>query len=632
VTSGGYPGEDNQMPPHHVARLRLVAMTICVTTFSAAIAALDTVTVKGLQGHFYSAYRGNVLVSWLAISVVPPLLVTPLIGLLAASGRTWAVLVGGTGLSACLLGWSVYEKDTPWLSCVGVVSLAAAFVFAAVLALIPQVARATRLPVHLIYTLLTCAGVGGLAFGADLGMTSEGFAFDQTPRAANQAFLLTLPAFLAAGFCRFQVGESVSVAGGMLGSFAAGVRDSFKNRRAVSALIGLFIWFFVTTAVVVVLVRQRATGFVEENVRLDTLNLGFACLAGIVCGIVQRNPYRHAGLAFFASFLVAACCLWLRFADAWDWPLLGLGFALGLSLPPLLNFYQTWTTTKYHGVAASLVVAGCCIAALALAGVLANLGDDPLAARTPLLNILVTVTILACAGSIVAFFRPGMEGFIEGLLWPAYRIKSFGPGVEQLPPRGPYLVIANHSAWLDPLFMAKILPAPTTPMMTSKFYDLPVISFLMRNAIGTIRVPETTFRHDAPELKEAVAALDAGKCLVVFAEGYLRRKEEQPLRRFGRGAWKILSERPTTPVFACWIEGNWGSFFSHRGGPPMKGKRFDFWRKIRIGVLGPITMDAAILKDHMATRTFLMQQVAAARLPLGLTPLELPMVAEGEKE
>ncbi len=45
---------------------------------------------------------------------------------------------------------------------------------------------------------------------------------------------------------------------------------------------------------------------------------------------------------------------------------------------------------------------------------------------------------------------------------------------------------------------------------------------------------------------------------MIFPEGFLRRKEEQPLRRFGQGAWAILQARPDTPVFATWIEGGVG--------------------------------------------------------------------------
>jgi 1-acyl-sn-glycerol-3-phosphate acyltransferase len=135
---------------------------------------------------------------------------------------------------------------------------------------------------------------------------------------------------------------------------------------------------------------------------------------------------------------------------------------------------------------------------------------------------------------------------------------------------------------------------------------------------GVIRVPEIAVKHTAPELGLAVEALDKGKCLVIFPEGYLQRKEDQPLRRFGRGVWEILKARPDTPVLAAWIEGGWGSYFSYKGGPPTKGKRPDFRRPIDIGYAEPFTVPKDLLEDHWATRFYLMNKVGAARALLGL--------------
>ena len=256
---------------------------------------------------------------------------------------------------------------------------------------------------------------------------------------------------------------------------------------------------------------------------------------------------------------------------------------------------------------------------------------NPVEARLPLVTIFVVVASVAALGAWLTLFRPALELTAEIVLWPVYRITRKGPGYAAMPARGPYLVIANHAAWLDPLFLEKVVQAPTVPMMTSKFYDLPVISFLMRRVIGTIRVPDSAYRREAPELKDAVRALDRGEALIVFPEGFLRRKEEVPLRRFGRGVWQILRDRPDTQIFACWIEGNWGSYTSFKGGPPTKKKRPDFWRRIRIGMRGPFRLDAATLADHMATRTALMREVANAREPLGLEPLTLATVPEGDE-
>jgi 1-acyl-sn-glycerol-3-phosphate acyltransferase len=174
-------------------------------------------------------------------------------------------------------------------------------------------------------------------------------------------------------------------------------------------------------------------------------------------------------------------------------------------------------------------------------------------------------------------------------------------------------------------------------MMTSRFYDLPVMRRLMV-VFSVIRVPEKALKKDAPEIQEAIAALDRGECVVVFPEGYLRRTEDRPLRRFGQGVWQILKARPNTPVFAAWIEGGWGSYTSYANGPPTKNKKKDFRRPIGIGVSAAVTVPPDLLEEHIRTRLHLMNLVSEARKHLGLEllpPFALPEKAddnEGEPE
>jgi 1-acyl-sn-glycerol-3-phosphate acyltransferase len=201
-----------------------------------------------------------------------------------------------------------------------------------------------------------------------------------------------------------------------------------------------------------------------------------------------------------------------------------------------------------------------------------------------------------------------------------YRVRGTGPGLRNLPPTGPCLIIANHACWLDPIFLAKVVSRPITPMMTARFYDLPVMVRLVR-AFGVIRVPEKALKKDAPEVREAIAALDRGACVVIFPEGYLRRTEDRPLRRFGQGVWQFLKARPHTPVFAAWIEGGWGSYTSYSGGAPTKNKKPDFRRRIGVGVSGATTVPPEVLEDHLRTRVHLMNLVGKARKELGLDPL-----------
>jgi 1-acyl-sn-glycerol-3-phosphate acyltransferase len=613
------------MPPPHVGRLRLAALCAAVACRLAAYTAVTVLCVSLLQGGHYAAYRPATLAAWLGLSAVPALVLAPFIGPLAGSRWNRAVRVGGTILVVAGLGWAWTQDFAPWLPIVGYLSLELAFFGTAVGALVPAVGDAARLRPTTARLALVASAALGVWFA-----TVSHFLFQAS--APELALGLAVAALLAVLAVDARPAEPVSLAQGIVKPFAAGVRDALGHRRARHALVGMWLWFFVALALVAALTRLAA----PDGPDLDRLtrHVALAVVGGVVVTALNRHPYRHAGFVLYGAAVAAGCVLCLRFWDAGTSPLVGLGLALGLTVSPLLNFYFTWTSPRHHGIAAALVVAGWCAGALILAAVLFNLGENPAVARTAVLNVLLGVTALAVLAGLTAFFRPAMELTAETLLWPIYRIRAVGPGVEHLPTRGPYLVIGNHAGWFDPLFFAKVLPAPIVPMMTSRFYDLPVLSWIMRHVIGTIRVPDKPLRHEAPELKEAVAALDRGECVVLFPEGYLRRKEEVPLRRFGRGVWQILKDRPQTVVFACWIEGVWGSYLSYRGGPPTKGKRPDFWRPIRVGVVGPITVDAATLEDHMATRTYLMRQVAAARRPLGLDPVEVPAAhdADGEKE
>ena len=217
--------------------------------------------------------------------------------------------------------------------------------------------------------------------------------------------------------------------------------------------------------------------------------------------------------------------------------------------------------------------------------------------------------------------RGATELFFEVTLGVCYAVRG-GPS-HRVPAIGPVLVIANHACWFDPLFVSKVLPRPGTPMMTAKFYSVWFIKPLLKYIFRVIVVPESPMRREAPELKLAVAALDRGECVMLFPEGYLRRKEEVPMRRFGQGVWQILKERPETPVVACWVEGGWGAWCSYYNGPPAKNKRMDFRRKIRVALSKAEVVPPELLADHLATRIYLMNRVRAMRVTLGLPDLPL---------
>jgi 1-acyl-sn-glycerol-3-phosphate acyltransferase len=241
-------------------------------------------------------------------------------------------------------------------------------------------------------------------------------------------------------------------------------------------------------------------------------------------------------------------------------------------------------------------------------------------------GILITLGLVASLSSWIVGYRVALERLVEGLIWPLYRIRALGPGVGRIPLTGPLVVIGNHTNMLDPLFLGKIMPRRMIPMMTSKYYDLPVLSFFMRYVVGTIRVEDNRRKKEAPEIDEAVARLRQGHCVMIFPEGRLKRQETPVLNYFAQGIWHILKQVPEARIVATWIDGAWGAYLSYRHGPPGVGKPFDWWRPITIVVAEPFLLPPEVLETHQKTRRFLTDFVLGLRAKVpGLQVAEAPL-------
>ncbi len=612
------------------ARSRLASLWVSQTARSLADYCLRMFIVLRIAATS-DTLRGGAWHQTTVFYLFPFIVLTPLHGAVSNSlPKRWvlfgssAFCVAVTALAGLLLG----SATDPWNWCVAlaVVATGHAVYSPTRYALLPAAATDCGVPLGRVMGWIETGGAAAIVLGTVLGWkltgdaTAPGF-----PPAVLAALGLNLLALLTSLPVHFpsDLRRPEPPVEAVKGFF----RDTgriFRDRLAAGTLAGLALFMALimtgSGAVVAYTLTPEFAGQAVLPRAFALLSVGVA--AGSLLASLQGHLRRALGLVPLGVAGMLAALAWTALAHDLDGPSLLLGLTGGLINVPLRAGYQAAVPADARGNGMAVMNTANYVCIILLSGLLFGLSGAGLVTPAGQLGVLAAVggTAGLVAGRIV--LRECVEQVVEILLWPCYKVRVHGPGPARLPAQGPFIVIGNHAAWLDPLWIGKVVPQRLTPMMTSKYFDKPVLHWLMTRVVQAIRVPDARFRREAPEIDDAVRALDRGTCLLIFPEGAVRRREDQPLRRFGQGIWHILRQRPQTPVVVCWIEGGWGSFTSYRGGPPLR-KPLDWRRPIDLGFEAPQVLDPALLGDQHATRRYLMQACANARRLIGLETPDL---------
>jgi 1-acyl-sn-glycerol-3-phosphate acyltransferase len=623
----------------HLARFRLASLWLSQTARITADNCLRVFVLLLVAGNGQAAREA----AWYQVTIafiLPFIVFAPINGAIANGLPKRGVLVGAGAYSLALVGllaaWLPATPDTAWWWCLGLGLNMLGFVVysPARYALLPAVSQDARVPLPRVngWIEMGCSVgvVGGLLLGASLATESWPAGI---PAAMTVVFLLTLLSLVAALPIRFASDVVRPEPPGQA------IVDFFRDCGRVWArpeahgsllgLAGLMALVFTGTGAILAHKGVLAPDADRHLLQECMILLAVGAAAGSLAASLQGHPYRTLGLVPLGICGLFAALIWVLTGSDPRSPILLLGFTAGLANVPLRAVYQATVPADARGNALAVSNMTNYLLQFALGAVLYVLVRADVLTKDGQVIVVVTLTAISAAAACWVLRRPAFEQVSELLLWPMYRFRTYGPGAGKVPANGPVLVIANHTAWFDPLWIAKVLPRHIVPLMTSDFYDLPGLRWLMKHIIGAIRVQTSTFRREAPELQKAIKLLDKGECVVLFPEGRLRRTEEPTVRQFGRGAWLILSQRPQTPVVVCWIEGGWGCFVSYYNGKPTKNKRLDFWRHIDIAISEPEVLAPELLADIRKTRTYLMRACLNARGYLGL---EVPVLEEREDE
>lgn len=342
-----------------------------------------------------------------------------------------------------------------WFACWELLAISFAVYGPIRFALLPAAAQDAKLPLTRVNGLVEMGAAVAIVAGIVLAFadfSERGTIFAIT--ALNVlTLLLALPVRFPSDTCRPELAMQ-----SVLGFF----RDCGRIWRIPEARVcligsaslrGLIIGF--TGALLAAMAGRHPLG--DQLLELG-LWLGLGMATGSLLVSLQKHPGRVLGLVPWGASGFAGCLLFVALtATAVPALCVALGMAYAFVSVPLSATYQSLVPADARGNAMAVrnftdyfVVA----VVASLFFLLTHLG---LKAQ----GQCWTLAILAACLAILSWrtlFKETIELAFEWLLMPLYRISAKGPGLLSFPREGPVLIVANHSAWLDPVWLAKVLP------------------------------------------------------------------------------------------------------------------------------------------------------------------------------
>jgi len=174
--------------------------------------------------------------------------------------------------------------------------------------------------------------------------------------------------------------------------------------------------------------------------------------------------------------------------------------------------------------------------------------------------------VIAVLNALVAIYIYSLlpEFLMRFLAWlvinVVYRIRT--TGLENIPAKGPAVVVCNHVSFMDPVILGGSVRRPMRFVMWYKIFQMPFLKFIFKTARA---IPIASAKEDKTLMDEAFEKVDAelaaGNVVCIFPEGAITRDGE--IHRFRPGIEKIIKRR-AVPVVPASLGRLWGSWFSRR--------------------------------------------------------------------
>jgi 1-acyl-sn-glycerol-3-phosphate acyltransferase len=124
-------------------------------------------------------------------------------------------------------------------------------------------------------------------------------------------------------------------------------------------------------------------------------------------------------------------------------------------------------------------------------------------------------------------------------------------GKENLPKSGPFILVANHQSYLDPIIVQVICRRPLHTLAKSTQFTGKVMGWVMPRVCA---IPTRRYRIEPQAVRVVLRRLSEGEAVGVYPEG--ERSWDAEIQPFRRGTIRLLL-KAGVPVIPCGLAGSY---------------------------------------------------------------------------
>lgn len=345
-----------------------------------------------------------------------------------------------------------------------------------------------------------------------------------------------------------------------------GTRHLLKERPLTLTVLGISYFWFLGA-----LFQMDLFLFGGEVLQVTDLKVGLLVTAlaigigvgSMLAGRLSGNKVELGLVPLGAVFMGIFCIVLYASRGSYTFSVISLsllGVASGLFIVPLNAYLQQRSESHEKGRIIATNNFYNTVGLLLASGALTGLHDQLHLSADKLMLIFGIVTLI----SSVYVVSVVPEFLVRFVLWMAthtlFKIRIVGQ--ENVPFRGPALLVANHMSHIDGFLINACIQRFIRFMVWKPYYELKVLNWFFKLA-KAIPVGTSGPRDVVASIRAARQELEAGHMVCIFAEGAISRTGN--LLPFRRGLEKIV-EGLDVPVIPVHLDRLWGSIFSFERG------------------------------------------------------------------